>query len=118
LGGAEPGDLYLKVRLLPHPLFRVNGSTVESDLTLSPDQAVLGDRLTVNTLDGPVKVNVPPESRAGTKLRLKEKGLPLKDGGRGNHLIKILIDIPAHVSEAEKALYQQLRNLSKGGSRP
>ncbi len=116
LNGGSNGDLYLKVRLLPHPLFRLNGATVESDLFLRPEQAVLGDRVTVNTLDGPVTVTVPPGSRAGTKLRLREKGFPLKGGGRGHHLVRIQIDIPAHIGEAEKELYQKLKELGKGRS--
>lgn len=116
LGGAEPGDLYLKVRILPHHLFRLTGATVESDLTLRPEQAVLGDRLSVSTLDGPVMVTVPPGSRTGTKLRLKEKGFPLKGGGRGNHLVKIQIDIPAVISEAEKELYHKLKSINERGA--
>jgi curved DNA-binding protein len=116
LGGAEQGDLYLKVRILPHPLFRLSGSTVESDLTLRPEQAVLGDRLSVSTLDGPVTVTVPPGSRSGTKLRLKEKGFPLKGGGRGSHLVKIQIDIPAVISDPEKELYRALKSFSERGA--
>ncbi len=115
LGGAERGDLYLKVRLLPHPLFRLSGSTVESNISLRPEQAVLGDKVTVSTLDGPVTLTVPPGSRSGVKLRLREKGFPLKGGGRGHHLVQIQIDIPARFSDAEKELYQKLSELSKRG---
>lgn len=117
LGGAGRGDLYLKVHLLPHPLFRLSGSTVESDLSLRPEQAVLGDKVTVPTLDGPVTVTVPPGSRSGAKLRLREKGFPLKAGGRGHHLVRVQIDIPAQISDIEKELYQKLSELSKGGQR-
>lgn len=60
LAGGEAGDLYLRVRLLPHPTFTVKGRDVETGLTLRPEEAVLGARLPVPTLDGPVVVTVPP----------------------------------------------------------
>jgi curved DNA-binding protein len=117
LGGAGRGDLYLKVHILPHSVFHLSGSTVESDVSLRPEQAVLGDKVTVPTLDGPVTVTVPPGSRTGSKLRLRDKGFPLKGGGRGHHLVRVQIDIPAQINDAEKELYQKLFELSKGGQR-
>lgn len=111
LGGGPRGDLYLKVRLLPHPVFTVRGDDLEVQTILTPDQAVLGDKVSVPTLDGPVSVSVPPGSRAGTRLRLRGKGLPRKGGGRGDQYVRIIIDVPASISEEEKKLYRQLRAL-------
>ncbi|MCL6448600.1 MAG: J domain-containing protein [Armatimonadetes bacterium] len=111
LGGGPPGDLYLKVRILPHPVFTVRGDDLEVQAILTPDQAVLGDKVSVPTLDGPVTVTVPPGSRAGTRLRLRGKGLTRKGGGRGDQYVRIVIDVPASISEAEEKLYRQLRAL-------
>ncbi len=111
LGGGPRGDLYLKVRLLPHPVFTVKGSDLETEIVLTPEQAVLGDKVTVSTLDGPVTVTVPAGSRAGTKLRLRGKGLPGKDGARGDQFVRVIIDIPASLSEQERRLYRQLKEL-------
>ncbi|MDH7498668.1 MAG: DnaJ C-terminal domain-containing protein [Syntrophomonadaceae bacterium] len=114
IGGGPRGDLFLKVRILPHPVFTVKGSDVEVQLTVEPDQAVLGDKVEVPTLDGPVVMTVPPGSRNGTRLRLQGKGLPRKDGTRGDQYVRLVIDIPRQVDEQQRALYEQLRRLRRG----
>lgn len=111
LSGGERGDLYLKVRVMPHPDFRVKGSDLETEAVLLPDQVVLGDKVTVPTLDGMVTVTVPAGSRAGTRLRLRGKGLPLKGGGRGDQYVRLTVDVPESPSEEEKKAYQKLRDL-------
>jgi curved DNA-binding protein len=110
-GGGARGDLYLKVRLLPHPVYTVKGSDLELEVRLLPEQAALGDKVTVPTLDGPVIMTVPPGSRAGTRLRLRGKGLPDQGGRRGDEYARLVIDIPSTLSEEEKALYQKLRSI-------
>ena len=104
-GGAPRGDLYLKVRLRPHPLYRLKGSDIESNLTVRPEQAVLGDRVTVQTLDGPVTMTVPAGSRSGTMLRLKGKGFPAARRAQAPH-VRLAIDIRPG-SASEKELYRQ-----------
>lgn len=111
--GGSKGDLYMKVHLLPHPQFRVQGDDLETEVVLRPEQAVLGDRVTVPTLDGPVKMKVPPGIKAGRRLRLREKGMPRK-GGRGDEFVRIVIDIPDNLSGEEENLYRQLAELKKG----
>ncbi|MGD0153483.1 MAG: DnaJ C-terminal domain-containing protein [Thermacetogeniaceae bacterium] len=108
------GDLYLKVRLLPHPVYTVKGNDLETELKLFPEQAALGDKVQVPTLDGPVIMTVPPGSHAGTRLRLRGKGLPGKGGERGNEYVRLVIDIPSALSEEEKELYLRLKDLRKG----
>ncbi|OPL12484.1 MAG: molecular chaperone DnaJ [Firmicutes bacterium ML8_F2] len=115
LGGGPKGDLFLKVRLKPHPYFRLKDSDIEVDAVIRPDQALLGDRIPVDTLDGPVNVKVPPGSRSGNKLRLRGKGFPVKGGSRGNQYVRLVIDLPGDLREEEKKLYQQLHELRKGG---
>ncbi len=113
LAGGAQGDLYLKVRLLPHPLFKVQDNDLETEITLRPEQAVLGDRVSVPTLDSPVLMKVPPGMRAGKRLRLRGKGLPAKNG-RGDEYVRIKIDIPEQLSAEEEQLYRQLAELRKG----
>ncbi|MDA8334590.1 MAG: DnaJ domain-containing protein [Peptococcaceae bacterium] len=116
MAGGKRGDLYLTVRLAPHSAFVLNGADMETEVVLRPEQAALGDRVAVPTLDGPVWMKVPSGVRAGTRLRLKGKGWP--DGpGRGDEYVKVVIDLPASLSETELNLYRQLAALrpSSGG---
>jgi curved DNA-binding protein len=114
MGGGARGDLYLKVRLLPHSVYTVKGNDLETEVGLLPDQAALGDKVRVPTLDGPVIMTVPPGSHAGSRLRLREKGLPGNGGQRGDEYVRLVIDIPPTLSEEEKDLYRKLQNLRKG----
>lgn len=115
LGGGAPGDLYLKVTLLPHPYFKVKGRDLEVKVTLRPEQAVLGDKVAVATMEGSVTVNIPAGSHNGSRLRLKGKGLPLKQGGRGDQYALLEIDTPRDLTEAETELYRKLKEIRKGG---
>ncbi len=111
ISGGARGDLYLKVHLLTHPVYTVKGSDLEVEVRLLPEQAALGDKVTVPTLDGPVIMTVPQGSRAGARLRLRGKGLPEKGGHRGNEYARLVIDIPPDLSDEEKRLYQQIKEL-------
>ncbi len=115
LGGAQKGDLFLKVRLRPHPVYRLKGNDIEVDAEIRPEQAVFGDRIPVPTLDGKVNVKVPPGSRSENKLRLRGKGFPGKNKTRGDQYVRLVINIPPDMSEEEKELYKKLHDLRKGG---
>ena len=112
-GGGAKGDLYLKVRLLSHPRFKVQGDDLETEVLLRPEQAVLGDQVSVPTLDGPVKMKVPAGIKTGRRLRLRGKGMPRKDG-RGDEFVRIVIDILDTLTPEEESLYRQLAALKKG----
>ena len=107
------GDLYLKVRLLPHQVFKVSGEDLETEIILRPEQAVLGDRVPVPTLDGQVNLKIPAGIRVGKRLRLKGKGLPVR-GGRGDEYVQIKIDLPDSLSAEEEELYRKIAELRKG----
>ncbi len=115
--GGVSGDLYLRIRLLPHPTFTVKGRDIETSLTLRPEEAVLGAKLPVPTLDGSVLVTVPAGSHNGNRLRLRGKGLPVRDGCRGDQYVRLTIDVPAGLTEQERKLYRKLRELRAGESR-
>jgi curved DNA-binding protein len=108
--GGPPGDLYLRVRLRPHPRYRVAGDDLETDLSLWPWQAVLGGEVRVDTLDGPVTLTVPPGTQSGKRLRLRGRGLPRADGQRGDLYAIVRIVIPERPSAAERTAYEALRS--------
>jgi curved DNA-binding protein len=112
--GGVRGDLYLKVRLRPHPVFTVKGDDLEAELTVYPWQAVLGEKVEAPTLDGQVTVTVPAGTHSGRRLRLRGRGLPLKEGTRGDLYLKVMIDVPRNASPDELELYRQLAGLRSG----
>lgn len=110
--GGEPGDLFLRIRYLPNKYFKVDGDNLHYDLAVAPWEAVLGDKVTVPTLDGEVELKIPAGSSSGRKFRIRGKGLgaPAK---RGDLLVKVMIDVPISVSGEEKELWEQLSKISK-----
>jgi len=117
--GGPPGDLFLHVRLAAHPLYRMAGDDLELDLELTPWQAVLGDEVKVETLDGPVTLKVPPGTPAGRRLRLRGRGLPRDNGQRGDLHALVRVVVPERPSAAERQAYEALKSAtSAAGDRP
>lgn len=110
--GGPAGDLYLHIRLRPHPTFRVQGDDVEIELPLSPWEAVLGAKIEVPTLDGKVEMNVPAASQSGQRLRLRGQGLNKRKGGRGDEYVRLNIRVPKTVSADERRLFEELKRMS------
>jgi curved DNA-binding protein len=110
IGGGPPGDLYLHVRLVPHPRYRVTGDDLEIDLPLWPWQAVLGGEVKIETPDGPVTLTVPPDTQSGRRLRLRGRGLPRGKVGRGDLYAVVRIVVPERPSPAERAAYESLKH--------
>ena len=112
VNGGPAGDLYLTIALEPHALFRPSGHDLDIEVPLAPWEAALGAEVQVPTLEGRVTMKVPPGSKAGQKLRLAGKGLPRPGGGAGDLYVLLSIAVPATLTEAEKKLYEQLRDSS------
>ena len=110
IGGGPKGDLYLHVRLVPHPRYRVTGDDLEFDLPLWPWQVVLGCEVTIETPDGPVTLTVPAGTQGGRRLRLRGRGLPRGTGSRGDLHAIVRIVIPERPSPAERAAYESLKH--------
>lgn len=91
-GGA--GDALVSVTIRPHPYYRREGDTILVDLPVALDEAVLGAKVKAPTVDGPVLVTVPAGSTSGKQLRLKGKGFSRKDGGRGDQILRLMVDLP------------------------
>jgi DnaJ-class molecular chaperone len=107
-GGGKQGDLYLRVHIEPDPVFRREGADLHVTLPVWPWEAALGADVLAPTLAEPVRVKVPPGSRADGKLRLKGKGLPTASGGRGDLFYTVQIVMPASTSDEDRKLYEQL----------
>ena len=111
--GGPPGDLILNVKLLPSNEFSLQGSNVESKLFVSVIEAIFGTTKKVKTLNGNLDLTVPAGIQSGQKLRLSGQGWQKKIGGKGDHLVQILIRIPENLSEREKELYAELKALEE-----
>ncbi len=112
VAGGAPGDLYLEVRLAPHPRFRAVGHDLYLELPIAPWEAALGAEISVPSLDGPVAVSLKPGMRSGQKLRLAGKGLPHRRDGAGDLYGVIQIVLPEKIGEREQALYRELAEAS------
>jgi curved DNA-binding protein len=111
-GGGPAGDLYLLVRLKPHRRFRREGDDLQIDLRVTPWEAALGATVPVRTLSGTAQVRVPAGSSSGRRLRLRDRGLPTRDGGRGNLYATVQIAIPKELSDKERDLFEKLASAS------
>lgn len=100
-GGATAGDLYLEIQILPHPLFRLDGSDISFDLPVAPWEAALGATVTAPTPTGSVQLSVPPGSSPGRKLRLKGRGLPGKLPGDLYAVLTLALPPAASAPEQE-----------------
>ncbi|MEJ0012199.1 MAG: DnaJ C-terminal domain-containing protein [Bauldia sp.] len=107
--GSPPADALVTVEFVPHPVFRVEGDTLRRDVSVTLDEAVLGAKVRVPTLDGPVTLTVPPNSSGGRALRLKGKGLPRTGGDHGDLLVSLRIVLPEGGDADLEALMQKWR---------
>ncbi len=107
-GTGRRGDLYLTLKLQPHPVWRLDGDQLRAELPLSLDELALGGDVRVATPDGEATVQVPPGMTLGRSLRLKGKGWPVK-GGRGDLLFTPTLKLPDSLSPEERQLLEQLR---------
>lgn len=124
--GAPPGDLYLRVGLEPHCLFSVvDNDDVQIQLPVAPWEAVLGAKVKVPALDGPVEMTIPEGAQGGQRLRLRGQGLKRRHGGRGDQYVELKIVVPPKLSAKEKEMFEKLaaasrfdaRDLMTGGRR-
>jgi DnaJ-class molecular chaperone len=114
-GGGPRGDLYLKVRVLPHPVFERKGDDLAVSVTVPLTTTVLGGEASVPTLDGPLSIKIPPGSRAGRVFRLRNHGLPKAEGGgRGDILATVNVELPGpDLSPREREIFEELRKLGR-----
>ena len=112
--GGETGDLLVVVRSAPDERFERQDIDLWRSETVELTDAVLGTVLEVPTLEGTVKLKVPPGSQPNDVMRLRGKGLPGFGGDRRGHLfVRLLVRVPEKLSREEKKLYEKLRGLRK-----
>jgi len=111
--GGKPGDLYLKINVLPHPQFKREGDNLRLKLPVDLYTLILGGEVKVPTLDRPVLLNIPPETDNGKVFRLRGKGMPnlKRPDQRGDLYVEVSAKLPKNLTEKEKELFRQLRAL-------
>jgi len=115
-GGGQAGDLYLKIEVLPHPVFERDGDDLKVSIPVDLYSALLGGKVMVPTLERPVELTIPAETSNGRVFRLRGLGMPLLKNPqeRGNLYATAQVQLPSKLSQAEKDLFEKLRALRKG----
>ncbi len=112
-GSGPPGDLYVRVHIAPHPLFRLDGRQLHMTVPVSPWEAALGAKLDVNVIDGAATLSIPPGVQSGQRLRLRGKGLPGTNGkAHGDLIATVQIRVPKTLSVEEQRLFGELATAS------
>jgi curved DNA-binding protein len=113
VAGSRAGDILITIRIAGDPRFALEGEDLAADLPLAPWEAALGGRIQFATLEGQVEIKVPPGIQPGKRLRVRGHGWPLKEGGRGDLLLRVTIAVPEHMTGQERELMEKLATVSK-----
>ncbi|MDR5708843.1 MAG: DnaJ C-terminal domain-containing protein [Armatimonadota bacterium] len=117
-GVVDGADLYVEVRVRPHPLFSREGDDLVCELPISLTEALLGAEIEVPTLSGKVKMRIPPETQNGQVFRLRGQGMPrLVGSGRGDLLVRVKVVLPQRLSPEERRLIEELSRLRQENPR-
>ena len=115
--GGRTGDLYVTVHVEPHQFFQREGEHLHVRVPLAVHEAVLGTRIDIPSLDGPVRLRVPPGTPAGHRFRLKGRGVPTPSGTRGDLIVEVALVLPPVVDERSKELMREFGRLYNGDVR-
>ncbi len=109
--GGPPGDLYIQIKVLEHPVFKREGDDLHFKQRIKISDALLGGEVEVETIDGKrLKLKIPPGTQNNTKLRLKGYGMPRMSGsGRGDAYAEIIISVPKKLTKKQKSLVESLK---------
>lgn len=116
LRGGPSGDLYVVLHIKPSNYYHREGLNIITRLDITPAQAVLGDNIYVQTIDGDKKLNIPAGIQTGTTLKLAGHGVPhvQKPSYKGDHIVLVNIKTPTSLTDEEKALYKRLYEINTG----
>ncbi len=106
--GGPRGDLYLRVRIRPHPLFARDGDDLRMELPVALHEAVLGGEVTVPTLKGRVSLRVPPDTQNGRTIRLAGQGMPRPAGGAGDLYVTVRVVLPTKLDDDERECIRKI----------
>ncbi|MGH8162190.1 MAG: molecular chaperone DnaJ [Gammaproteobacteria bacterium] len=116
--GAPAGDLYVEIRIRPHPIFRREGVDLACEVPIGFATAALGGEVGIPTLDGQGKLKIPAGTQSGRRLRIRGKGLPRPGGGTGDLHCVVQVQTPVNLDEEQKRLIHELdERLQEGGAR-
>jgi len=111
--GGENGDLYITVRVEPHPLFRREGDDLHVTVPIALHEAALGAKIEVPSLDGTARLRVPPGTQSGQKFHLRERGVPsARDGRRGDLVVEVRLVLPRVLDERSKELLREFGRIN------
>ena len=118
--GGPPGDLYVQIHVREHSLFKREGRNLYCEVPISIVDAILGGEIEVPTLDGRVKLKIPPETQTDRVFRLRGKGVAsVRGGGPGDLLCRVVLETPVNLNSEQKDLLRQLQeSLEKGKHSP
>jgi len=107
--GGQPGNLYVKVHIEPHPLFSRQNKTIHLQIGINVAQAALGDEIMVDTIEGPVALKIPAGTQSGQQFRLRGRGVPdLRGGDRGDQIVTVQVLVPKELTPEQRELFTQL----------
>ncbi|MBI2108613.1 MAG: molecular chaperone DnaJ [Parcubacteria group bacterium] len=109
ISGGISGDLYVRVHVSKHPIFKREGKNIVTTLDIKLTDALLGTEYALETLDGPITFKVPANASFGEILRIRNKGIPTGPGKRGDLLVKINIRLPKNLSKKAQKLFEELK---------
>ncbi|GAA3974946.1 molecular chaperone DnaJ [Allohahella marinimesophila] len=116
--GGTPGDLYVQIAVKEHPLFARDGQNLYCEVPISFADAALGGELEVPTLDGRVKLKIPPETQTGRLFRLRGKGVaPVRGGAAGDLLCRVVLETPVNLSKKQKELMKEFQSSMEAGGK-
>lgn len=111
--GGEHGDLFVTVRVEPHPLFRREGDDLHLTVPVAVHEAALGAKIDVPSLEGRARVRVPPGTQSGQRFRLRERGVPsARDGRRGDLVVEVKLVLPKLLDERSKELLREFGRIN------
>lgn len=111
VAGGPKGDLYIIPRVMEHRFFKRNGYDITCEITIDFIQAIMGVAIMVSTIDGKVKLNVPPGTQPGNILRMKDRGVKKSnDSGRGDQLVKVNVSLPKSITERQRELLKKFQD--------
>ena len=119
LRGGPSGDLYVVLHVKPHDIFQRDGDDLLCEVPVNFVQAALGTDIEVPTLSGKAEIKIPPGTQPGTTFRLKGKGVKNVQGyGNGDLHVRVMVEVPTHLTSAQKAKLQEFAELCNGKESP
>ena len=117
--GSPKGDLYIVLSIRAHDFFERNGNDLHCVIPISFPQAALGAEIGIDGIDGPVALKIPEGSQSGRELRVRGRGVPfLNDKGRGDLVVKLVVQIPKKLSRSQRELVTKLAESLDVDNRP